>query len=86
MTLINIIPVTVGYNQTANAIAIQVLTLDLTPEKFNLNGRFFYVDSENIKTELANIPFELPIEDYIKWLTDEYLENKCLEALNLERA
>jgi hypothetical protein len=86
MTLINIKPVAVGLNQTANAISIQVLTLDLTPEKFNLNARFFSIDSKNIQTELLNIPFELPIEDYSNWISDTYLENKSLEALNLERA
>lgn len=85
MTTINIKPVPVGFNRTANAISIQVLTLNIKPEKFNLNARFFSV-IEDKKTELANVPFELPLEDYDNWQTDEYLENKSLQALNLERA
>ena len=84
MNLIKIKPVQVALNTTANAVAIQVLTLNIAPENFNLNARFFFVDGE-IKSEVSNVPFSLPIEDYNKWVTDEYLENASLNALNLER-
>jgi hypothetical protein len=85
MNLIKIKPVSVGLNIQANAVAIQVLTLDIAPEKFNLNARFFFVDEET-KKEVSNIPYELPLEDYKEWITDEFLENKSLKHLNLERA
>ena len=91
MTLIKINPVVVALNTTANAVAIQVLTLDIKPQAFKLNARLFNVEPatettpEN-KTEVANIPFELPIEDYDNWQTDEYLETKSLQALNLTKA
>jgi len=86
MNKINIKPVVVGLNITANAVAIQVLTLDITPEVFNLNARFFNVNQkEGLGPEVANIPFTLPLEDYENWQTNEYLENKSLAALNLEK-
>jgi len=85
MNLIKIKPVSVGLNIQANAVSIQVLTLDIAPEKFNLNARFFFVDEET-KKEISNIPYELPLEDYNEWITDEFLENKSLKHLNLERA
>ena len=85
MNTINITPVTVAFNKIANAVSFQVLTLDLTPEKFYLNAKFFNV-FENNKIELANVPFELPIEDYKNWQNDAELEAKCLTALNLNRA
>jgi hypothetical protein len=85
MNLIKIKPVSVGLNIQANAVSIQVLTLDIAPEKFNLNARFFFVDEET-KKEVSNIPYELPLEDYKEWITDEFLENKSLKHLNLERA
>lgn len=84
MNLINIKPVAVGLNITANAVAIQVLTLDIKPIAFNLNARFFDV-TEDKQTEVANIPFTLPLEDYDNWQTDEYLENKSLAKLGLTR-
>ncbi len=86
MNLIKIKPVSVGLNIQANAVAIQVLTLDIAPEKFNLNARFFFVDEEEKKKEVSNIPYELSLEDYKEWITDEFLENKSLKHLNLERA
>jgi hypothetical protein len=85
MNLIKIKPVEVALNTTSNAVAFQVLTLDIAPEKFNLNARFFFVNEET-KKEVSNVPFELPLEDYKEWITDEFLENKSLKHLNLERA
>ncbi len=85
MNTINIKPVPVGFNKLANAVCFQVLTLDLNPNKFYLNAKFFNV-SESNKIELANVPFELPIEDYKNWQNDAILETKCITALNLERA
>jgi len=80
MNIIDIKPVAVALNVTANKVAFQVLTLDLTPKTFNLNARFF-----SDKVEVSNVPFELPISDYNDWKSDLELENKCLTALNLER-
>jgi hypothetical protein len=85
MNQINIEPVTVGFNITANVVAFQVLTFDLSPLTFNLNARFYLETEEEIK-EVSNIPFTLPIEDYETWQSDAVLENKCLKALNLVRA
>jgi len=81
MNIINITPVSVALNITANKVTFQVLTLDLTPETFNLNARFF-----NEEVEVSNVPFELPIEDYTNWKSDSELETKCLAALNLTKA
>ncbi len=90
MKIIDIKPVAVGLNITANAVSFQVLTLDITPKQFKLNARFFYINAEpgleTERTEVSNTPFELPIEDYNNWQTDEYLESKCLTKLGLERA
>ncbi len=85
MNKINIEPVTVGLGITANVVAFQVLTFDLSPETFNLNARF-YNEIEAETKEVSNIPFTLPIEDYETWKSDAVLENKCLKALNLVRA
>jgi hypothetical protein len=85
MNKINIEPVTVGFNITANVVAFQILTFDLSPIEFNLNARFYNkIEAETI--EVCNIPFTLPIEDYETWKSDAVLENKCLKALNLVRA
>jgi len=84
MNLINIKPIAVALNTTANAVSFQVLTLSLPPQNFLLNARFFQVD-ENLKVEVSNVPFELSLEDYENWQNDTELENKCLAALNLER-
>ena len=85
MNQINIEPVIVGFNITANVVAFQVLTFDLSPITFNLNARFYNETQEEIK-EVSNIPFSLPLEDYETWKSDSVLENKCLKALNLVRA
>jgi hypothetical protein len=85
MNKINIEPVTVGLGITANVVAFQVLTFDLSPDTFNLNARF-YNETETETKEVSNIPFTLPIEDYETWKSDAVLENKCLKALNLVRA
>jgi len=85
MNQINIEPVIVGFNITANVVAFQVLTFDLSPITFNLNARFYFETEEEIK-EVSNIPFTLPIEDYETWKSDSVLENKCLKALNLVRS
>jgi hypothetical protein len=82
MNQINIEPVTVGFNITANVVAFQVLTFDLSPITFNLNARFYNETKDEIK-EVSNIPFTLPLEDYETWKSDSVLENKCLKALNL---
>jgi hypothetical protein len=85
MNQINIEPVTVGLGITANVVAFQVLTFDLSPITFNLNARFYNETKDEVK-EVSNIPFTLPIEDYETWKSDTELENKCLKALNLVRA
>jgi hypothetical protein len=85
MNKINIEPVTVGLGITANVVAFQILTFDLSPITFNLNARF-YVETEKQIKEVSNIPFTLPLEDYESWKSDTELENKCLKALNLVRA
>jgi hypothetical protein len=85
MNKINIEPVVVGWGITANVVAFQVLTFDLSPLTFNLNARF-YNETETELKEVSNIPFTLPIEDYESWKSDAVLENKCLKALNLVRA
>jgi|LakMenE01Jun11ns_1017448.scaffolds.fasta_scaffold9567095_2 hypothetical protein len=85
MNKINIEPVTVGLGITANVVAFQVLTFDLSPDTFNLNARFYNEIEAELK-EVSNIPFTLPIEDYETWKSDAVLENKCLKALNLVRA
>jgi hypothetical protein len=85
MNKINIEPVIVGFNITANVVAFQVLTFDLSPDTFNLNARFYNEIEAEIK-EVSNIPFTLPLEDYETWKSDAVLENKCLKALNLVRA
>ena len=84
MNTINITPVVVAFNTTANAVSFQVLTLNLTPTEFKLNARFYNVH-EKQTTEVANIPFALPFEDYENWNSDLELENKCLSALSLQR-
>lgn len=81
MNIINIKPVLVGFNLTANKVSFQILTFDLSPKEFNLVAKFY-----NDNNEIANIPFELPIEDYNNWKSDSGLENKCLVALNLDKA
>jgi hypothetical protein len=85
MNQINIIPVTVGFNITANVVSFQILTFDLSPITFNLNARFYVETQDQIK-EVSNIPFTLPLEDYESWKSDGVLENKCLKALNLVKA
>jgi hypothetical protein len=85
MNKINIEPVVVGWNITANVVSFQILTFDLSPLTFNLNARFYNETEEKIK-EVCNIPFTLPLEDYETWKSDSVLENKCLKALNLVRA
>ena len=83
MELIKIKPVPVSLGTTANAVLFQVMTLDLSPSEFKLNARFFNVEKET-KTEVANVPFELPLADYETWTNDEVLADKCLTKLNLE--
>jgi hypothetical protein len=85
MNKINIEPVTVGLGITANVVAFQILTFDLSPDTFNLNARF-YNEIEAETKEVSNIPFTLPLEDYETWNSDAVLENKCLKTLNLVRA
>lgn len=84
MNTINITPVVVAFNTTANAVSFQVLTLNLTPTEFKLNARFYNVQ-EKQTTEVANILFALPLEDYNNWNSDVELENKCLSALGLQK-
>jgi len=84
MNIINIKPIAVALNTIANAVSFQVLTLSLPPQTFSLNARFFQV-TEDSKNEVSNVPFTLPLEDYETWQNDTELENKCLEALNLQR-
>jgi len=81
MNLINIKPVFVALNTTANKVAFQVLTLDLSPKEFKLNARFYQDDAE-----ITNIPFELDLSFYESWTNDVELENECLKHFNLERA
>ena len=85
MNKINIEPVVVGLNITANVVSFQILTFDLSPITFNLNARFYNETNDELQ-EVSNIPFTLPLEDYESWKSDSVLENKCLKALNLIRA
>lgn len=84
MNIINIIPVAVGLNITANAVGFQVQNFNLTPEELPMNARFYNVEGES-KTEVSNIPFTLPKSVYDKWTTDSYLETESLKALNLTK-
>lgn len=89
MNKIKIKPISVGLNTTANEVSIQVLTLDITPEAFKLNARFYdtqTIGEETTSKEVYNAPFELPIEVYNNWQQDSYLENESLAKLGLERA
>jgi hypothetical protein len=81
MNTINILPVFVALNTTANKVVFQVLTLDLSPTEFKLNARFFQDTNE-----ITNIPFELPLSVYELWTDDKYLEDVCLSHFKLERA
>ena len=79
--MISIKEISVGFNLTANMVSFQILTFDLSPKEFNLVAKFY-----NDNVEISNVPFQLPIEDYTNWKSDSGLENKCLVALNLEKA
>jgi hypothetical protein len=78
--MIRIKEISVGFNLTANMVSFQVLTFDLSPIEFKLVAKFYFDNNE-----VANVPFQLPIEDYNNWKSDSGLENKCLVALNLEK-
>jgi len=79
--MIQIKEISVGFNLTANNVSFQVLTFDLSPKEFNLVAKFYFDNNE-----VANVPFQLPIQAYDNWKVDSTLENKCLVALNLEKA
>ena len=79
--MIRIKEISVGFNLTANMVSFQVLTFDLSPKEFKLVAKFYFDNNE-----VANVPFQLNITDYVNWKGDSALENKCILALNLEKA